>query len=105
MKTLPAADVAIVGGGWAGLLMAKELGARTGLSVVVLERGGPRKTTDYFEGMDELDYAIRLRMMQDASKETVTFRHAQKDRALPVRQFAGFLPGTGWAARASTGTG
>ena len=85
MKTLPRADVAIVGGGWAGLLMAKELGARTGLTVVVLERGGPRKTADYFEGMDELDYAIRFRMMQDVSKETVTFRHTSRDRALPVR--------------------
>ena len=68
VKTLPRADVAIAGGGWAGLLLAKELGARTGLSVVVLERGGPRKTADYFEGMDELDYAIRFRMMQDARK-------------------------------------
>jgi gluconate 2-dehydrogenase alpha chain len=95
MKTLRRADVAIAGGGWAGLLMAKELGARTGLSVVVLERGEPRKTVDYFDGMDELDYAIRLRMMQDASKETVTFRHTSKDRARPVRQFGGFLPGTG----------
>uniref|UniRef100_Q01UH3 Glucose-methanol-choline oxidoreductase n=1 Tax=Solibacter usitatus (strain Ellin6076) TaxID=234267 RepID=Q01UH3_SOLUE len=95
MKRLPRADVAIVGGGWSGLLMAKELGARTGLSVVVLERGAPRKSTDYFEGMDELDYAIRLRMMQDASKETVTFRHTSKDKALPIRQFANFLPGTG----------
>jgi gluconate 2-dehydrogenase alpha chain len=95
MKTLPRVDVAIAGGGWAGLLLAKELGARTGLSVVVLERGGPRKTADYFEGMDELDYAIRLRMMQDPSKETVTFRNTIKDRALPVRQLAGFLPGTG----------
>ncbi len=95
MKTLPRADVAIAGGGWAGLLMAKELGARTGLSVVVLERGGPRKTADYFEGMDELDYAIRFRMMQDVAKETVTFRHTHKDRALPVRQFGAFLPGTG----------
>jgi gluconate 2-dehydrogenase alpha chain len=95
VKTLARADVAIVGGGWAGLLMAKELGTRTGLSVVVLERGGPRKTADYFEGMDELDYAIRLRMMQDASQETVTFRHTSRDRALPIRQFASFLPGTG----------
>ena len=67
MKTLPSVDVVIVGGGWTGLLMAKELGSRTALSVVVLERGGPRKTDDYGEDMDELDYAIRLRMMQDAS--------------------------------------
>ena len=95
MKTLPKADVVIVGGGWAGLLMAKELGARTGLSIVVLERGGPRKTADYFDGMDELDFAIRMRLMQDVSKETVTFRNATKDRALPIRQFASFLPGEG----------
>ncbi len=95
MKTLPRADAVIVGGGWAGLLMAKELGARTGLSVVVLERGGPRKTADYAQDMDELDYAVRLRMMQDASRETVTFRPTMKDRALPVRQFSSFLPGTG----------
>jgi gluconate 2-dehydrogenase alpha chain len=95
VKTLPRADAVIVGGGWSGLLMAKELGARTPLSVVVLERGGPRKTADYFDGMDELDYAIRNRMMQDVSKETVTFRHTSKDRALPIRQFASFLPGTG----------
>ena len=45
--------------------MAKELGRAHRLSIVVLERGGPRKTADYFDGMDELDYAIRNRMMQD----------------------------------------
>src|SRR5207253_3370853 len=95
VKTLPRVDVAIAGGGWSGLLLAKELGARTALSVVVLERGGPRKTADYFDGMDELDYAIRNRMMQDVSKETVTLRHTSSARALPVRQFASFLPGTG----------
>ena len=43
MKTLPSTDVLIIGGGWTGLLMAKELGARTPLSIVVLERGRPRK--------------------------------------------------------------
>jgi len=95
MKTLPSVDVVIVGGGWTGLLVAKELGSQTALSVVVLERGGPRKTDEYGEDMDELDYAVRLRMMQDASRETVTFRHNPAQRALPLRQFGSFLPGSG----------
>ena len=95
MKTVARVDVAIVGGGWAGLLMAKELGARTGISVTVLERGAPRNAADYLTGMDELDYAIRFRMMQDPSKETVTFRNTSKDTALPVRQLGSFLPGMG----------
>ena len=71
MKTLPKVDVAIVGGGWTGLLMSKELGARTGLKVAVLERGQPRNRAAYADGMDELDYAIRLRMMQ-SGRRTVT---------------------------------
>jgi gluconate 2-dehydrogenase alpha chain len=95
MKTLPSVDAVIIGGGWTGLLMAKELGSRTALSVVVLERGGPRKSDDYGEDMDELDYAIRLHMMQDASNETVTLRHNPGQRALPLRQFASFFPGSG----------
>ena len=95
MKTLPSVDVVIVGGGWTGLLMAKELGSRTTLSLVVLERGGPRNADDYGDDMDELDYAIRFRMMQDASRETVTLRHTTSQRALPLRQHASFFPGAG----------
>ena len=95
MKTLPAVDVVIIGGGWTGLLMAKELGSRSSLSVAVLERGSPRKTEDYAADMDELDYAIRLQMMQDVSQETVTFRHDTAQRALPMRQHGSFLPGSG----------
>ena len=95
MRTLPPVDVAIVGGGWTGLTMAKELAARTGLKILVLERGGPHKTTDYFDNMDELDYAIRLRTMQPIRDETVTLRHSPRDRALPIRQYGSFLPGTG----------
>src|SRR5271169_1078129 len=75
--------------------MAKELATRTGLKILVLERGGPRRTRDYLDNMDELDYAVRLRMMQPIRDETVTFRHTQRDRALPVRQYGSFLPGTG----------
>lgn len=95
MKTLPRVDVAVVGGGWSGLLMAKELGSRTTLSVAVLERGGPRDPGEYLAGMDELDYAIRFRMMQDPSEQTVTLRHNRQQRALPIRQYGSFLPGSG----------
>jgi gluconate 2-dehydrogenase alpha chain len=95
MKTMPATDVVIIGGGWTGLLMAKELGKRTPHSIVVFERGGMRKQSEYMQGMDELDYFVRLHMMQDPSKETVTVRHDASQRSLPIRQFAGFLPGSG----------
>jgi gluconate 2-dehydrogenase alpha chain len=95
MKALAKTDVVIVGGGWTGLLMAKELATRTGLSIVVLERGEGRTTESYADDMDEVDYGARLKMMQDASRETVTFRHDTRERALPIRQFSGFLPGTG----------
>ena len=95
MKSLPAVDVVIIGGGWSGLLMAKELGTRTALNIVVLERGPSREPTDYANDMDELDYYIRLRMMQDLSQETVTLRHDASHRALPLRQHGAFLPGAG----------
>jgi gluconate 2-dehydrogenase alpha chain len=94
MKRLPAVDVVIVGGGWTGLLMAKELGSRTPLSVVVLERGGPRRTEDYAVEMDELN-TLHFRMMQDLSQETVTIRHSVSQRAVPLRQHGAFLPGSG----------
>ncbi|MBI3666343.1 MAG: GMC family oxidoreductase [Acidobacteria bacterium] len=95
MRRLKPVDVVIVGGGWTGLLMAKEITSRTALSVVVLERGPARKTEDYATTMDELDYAIRLRLMQNIAEETVTHRHSSADRAGPIRQHGSFLPGTG----------
>src|ERR1700722_8225817 len=95
MKTLKPVNVAIVGGGWTGLAMAKEITGRTSLSVLVLERGAPRKTSDYAAGMDELDYAIRARMMQNIAEETITHRHSPLDTAAPVRQYGSFLPGSG----------
>ena len=36
-------DIVIVGYGWTGGILAKEL-ASTGLKIVALERGGPRDT-------------------------------------------------------------
>jgi gluconate 2-dehydrogenase alpha chain len=93
MERLRPVDVVIVGGGWTGLLMAKEIATRTALTVSVLERGAPPR--NYVDTMDELDYSIRLRMMQNLSEETVTHRHSIRDRAAPVRQYGPFNPGTG----------
>jgi gluconate 2-dehydrogenase alpha chain len=95
MKNLPHVDVAIVGGGWTGLLMAKELGSRTPLSIAVLERGAPRGGAEYLAGMDELDYAVLFKMMQDAAQQTVTFRHSAQRPAFPIREYGSFLPGSG----------
>jgi gluconate 2-dehydrogenase alpha chain len=96
VERLKPVDVVIVGGGWAGLLMASEIVKRTALSVVVLERGGPAaRPQDFAERMDELDYNVRLRMMQNIAEETVTHRHSMADRASPVRQYGSFQPGTG----------
>src|SRR4051794_21882764 len=76
MERLKPVDVAIVGGGWTGLLMAKEIATRTSLSVVVLERGAARRTSDYTEDIDEVDYVLRFRMLQNIGNETITHRHS-----------------------------
>src|SRR5215472_1694876 len=95
MQQLKPVDVVIAGGGFVGLTLAKEITARTSLSVVVLERGQPRKTSDYATGMDELDYALRFRMMQNPAEETATHRHSSRANAVPIRQYGSFNPGTG----------
>src|ERR1700730_1077888 len=95
MKNLPKVDAVIIGGGWSGLLMASQLGSRPSPFVSVLERGGARKLADYMGGMDELEFNVRFRMMQDYSQETVTLRYNTRDRAVPIRQLGNFLPGTG----------
>lgn len=93
-KTLPKTDVVIVGVGWAGGIIAAEL-AKSGLNVVGLERGKERKTEDYFMVHDELRYGLRYELMQDLSKDTVTFRSTEKVRALPMRSYGSFLLGEG----------
>ncbi len=90
-------DVVVLGFGWTGAIMAKEL-TEAGLSVVALERGPMRDTYPdgvYPQTMDELTYNSRKKLFVDVSKETVTIRHTSKDTALPNRQLGAFLPGNG----------
>lgn len=95
-------DVAIVGFGWVGAIMAKEL-TEAGLNVVALERGPMRDTWPdgaYPQVIDELTYNIRRKLFQDLSKSTVTIRHNTSQQAVPYRQLAA-LPA--WAAPGCTG--
>ena len=96
-KKLPPVDIAIVGLGWAGGIVAKEL-ASTGLKIVAFERGGPRATNPDFmapQVHDELRYSRRHELIQNLRKETLTFRNDPTQFALPMRQLGSFLPGEG----------
>lgn len=75
----------IVGFGWVGAIMAKEL-TEAGLNVVALERGPMRDTYpdgSYPQVIDELTYNIRRKLFQDLSKSTVTIRHNSSQTAVP----------------------
>ena len=90
-------DVVTVGVGLTGTILAKEL-ADAGLKVVGIERGGWRDTAPDFAmpGVhDELKYVRNKALMQDLSKETITFRNNASETALPMRQLGSFLPGEG----------
>ncbi len=86
-------DVAIVGVGWVGGIIASEL-TKAGLTVVGLERGHDRSIPDW-QPRDELRYAIRNDLFQNTANETWTFRHNLGETALPIRQLGAWLPGTG----------
>jgi gluconate 2-dehydrogenase alpha chain len=90
-------DAVMVGMGWTGSILAREL-TKAGLSVVGLERGPDRVPgQDFVLPMirDELRYARRSEFIQDASLDTITFRHFPSDSALPMRRFGAFSPGEG----------
>lgn len=90
-------DVVIVGFGWTGALMAREL-AEEGLKIVALERGPMQTTADtakYPQIADELSHSVRGRLYQELAKETVTIRHKVGDTAVPYRQHGSFNLGNG----------
>ena len=96
-QKLKPVDVVVVGVGFMGAIVAKELAAQ-GLKVVGLERGKKRWTVPEFQAPDihdELKYSIRKGMMQDVTREAMTYRNSPTQEALPIRQWAAFLPGTG----------
>src|SRR3954471_19956661 len=90
-------DAVIVGLGWTGGILAKELSA-AGLKVVALERGGARSTEADFQVpqvRDELRYVVRHDLMMNTARDTLTIRNNPSQEALPMRRLGSFLPGEG----------
>ncbi|MGB7716004.1 MAG: GMC family oxidoreductase, partial [Pseudolabrys sp.] len=88
-------DVVIVGLGWTGGILAKEL-AEFGLKVVALERGAPRTSENDYSLpniRDELRYVVRHDLMQNTARDTITVRNSPTQEALPMRRLGSFLPG------------
>ena len=95
--TLKETDAVVIGVGWTGSILAREL-TKAGLNVVGLERGSKRMPRDDFtipSVRDDLKYAVRQELFQDAQLETVSLRHSPSETALPIRRLGSFLPGTG----------
>ncbi len=96
-RKLPHKDVAIVGLGWTGSILAYEL-ADAGLDVIALERGPWRDTaTDFLVSyaQDELRYRIQHELFLRPAQMSVTFRNNTSETALPVRHWGAFMLGNG----------
>ena len=93
---LKAVDAVIVGMGWTGSIMAREL-TKAGLNVVGLERGDRVPSEDFaLPGIrDELKYRLRFQLMLDNSVETLTMRHTPDELAVPMRRWGAFPLGDG----------
>jgi gluconate 2-dehydrogenase alpha chain len=88
-KRMKAVDAVMVGMGWSGSIMAREL-TKAGLAVVGLERGADKSPREDFalpRIRDELKYRIRQELMLDTAVETYTFRNAPSEHALPMRRW------------------
>ncbi len=92
-RKLPATDVVIVGLGWTGSIMAKEL-TDAGLRVVAIERGPWRDTATDFPptyAQDELRYRVRHELFLRPAQDTLTFRNNANQTALPIRAWGSFM--------------
>ena len=90
-------DVVIVGLGWTGGILAKEL-TEAGMKVVALERGRMRTPANDFAVpniRDEIRYTNRTDLMMNTVQDTLTVRNLTKETALPMRRLGSFLPGLG----------
>ncbi len=94
-KVMKEVDAVIIGLGWTGGILAKEL-AEAGMSVVALERGtmrDPAKDYALPNIRDELRYVQRHDLMMNTARDTLTIRNNPSQEALPMRKLGSFLPG------------
>ena len=94
---LPKKDVAIIGLGWTGSILANEL-TDEGLDVVAVERGPWRDTpTDFPPPTIRTNCAIvsGTSFSSAPSRLTFTFRNKMSEQALPIRDWGAFMPMTG----------
>src|SRR4029079_14851310 len=87
-------DVVVVGLGWTGGILAKEL-TEAGMKVVALERGAMRSDKDFAvpNVCDEVRYVVRHDLMMNTARDTLTIRNNHTQEALPMRRLGSFLPG------------
>src|ERR1700729_3090067 len=96
-QKLPKKDVAIIGLGWTGSILAQEL-TDEGLDVIAIERGPWRDAPTDFPTtyvQDELRYRIRHELFLRPEQMTFTFRNKMDQQALPIRTWGAFMPMTG----------
>ena len=96
-RKLPKKDVAIIGLGWTGSILANEL-TDEGFDVVAVERGPWRDAATDFPtsfDQDELRYRIRHELFLRPEQLTFTFRNKMNEQALPIRDWGAFMPMNG----------
>src|SRR6516225_1515791 len=96
-------DAVIVGLGWTGGILAKEL-TEAGLKVVALERGAMRSPEKDFAVpivRDELRFVVRHDLMQNTARDTLTTTRRRKRCRCDA--LARSCPVTSSAARPCTG--
>ncbi len=96
-RILPKKDVAIIGLGWTGSIVAQELTA-AGLDVIAFERGPWRDAPTDFPPttmQDELRYRVRHELFLRPDQTTFTFRNKLSQTALPIRSWGAFMPPNG----------
>ena len=98
-KTLKEVDAVMVGMGWTGSIMARELTKAGPQRGRARARRRPHPARGFHAAAafaTSCKYAAALELMQDNSIDTHHLpQHARSELALPIRRWGAFLPGDG----------